>query len=75
MKTSLLNYKVKKMTDNILTEMLDIIQNSNWMDTASKVKALQKADYINKQVGYPDSFDKPGYIETHNNVNFFRIQF
>lgn len=56
------------MTDNILTEMLDIIQNSNWMDTASKVKALQKADYINKQVGYPDSFDDPNYIETHNNV-------
>ena len=48
--------------------MIKIIKESDWMDTASKVKALEKADYINKQVGYPDSFDDPNYIETNNNV-------
>ena len=45
-----------------------MIKESDWMDDTSKAKALEKAHYINKQVGYPDSFDDPNYIETHNNV-------
>ncbi|CAF0909442.1 unnamed protein product [Rotaria sordida] len=51
-----------KMIENILNSFINIINQSLWMDNISKVKAIEKAKTIGKQIGYPD------YLGSNNNT-------
>lgn len=45
-----------------------MLQENNWMDETSKAKAIEKANYIEPQIGYPDYFDNVTYVKTNFNV-------
>ena len=46
-----------------------MLQENTWMDATSKAKAIEKANYIEPQIGYPDYFDNATYVKT----NFYVI--
>ncbi|CAF3834479.1 unnamed protein product [Rotaria magnacalcarata] len=50
------------MIDNIRNQFIDIINQSTWMDSISKSRAVNKARAINAKVGYPD------YLDDNNNT-------
>ena len=56
------------MTNNLLNEMKIMIQESTWMDAESKTKAIEKANYIKPQIGYPDFYDNTSYVAQNYNV-------
>ena len=57
------------MTENIMSEFKIILEDLEWMDDESKEKALEKADYIKSQIGYPDVFDNEEYLNSNFNVS------
>ncbi|CAF1105914.1 unnamed protein product, partial [Rotaria sordida] len=42
------------MIENIRNTFIDMIQQSSWMDSISKSKAIEKARNIIEEIGYPD---------------------
>jgi predicted metalloendopeptidase len=57
---------------NILNEIKVMLQENTWMDATSKAKAIEKANYIEPQIGYPDYFDNATYVKkTFNVINHF----
>lgn len=60
------------MIENIRLEFIEMLKEADWMDKKSKEQALDKADFMDSKVGYPDFI----YNNTHlnflyRNVNFF----
>lgn len=53
------------MTKMILAEFKTILKNLTWMDDESKQKAMEKVDFIGTQIGYPDSYDNPEYLDSN----------
>ena len=51
------------MIENIRKEFKQILNEIDWMDNESKVKAQEKADYIDPKIGYPEFT----YNDTHLN--------
>lgn len=56
------------MTNNILNEFKVMLQENTWMDATSRAKAIEKANYIKPQIGYPDYYDNATYILANFNV-------
>ena len=56
------------MTNNILNEFKVMLQENTWMDATSRAKAIEKANYIKPQIGYPDYYDNATFISTNFNV-------
>ena len=56
------------MTNNILNEFKVMLQENTWMDATSRAKAIEKANYIKPQIGYPDYYDNTTFISTNFNV-------
>jgi putative endopeptidase len=56
------------MTRSILNEFKQMLNKNEWMDDISKQKAIEKANYIIPQIGYPDAYDDPIYVATNFNV-------
>ncbi|CAM2712377.1 unnamed protein product [Rotaria socialis] len=50
------------MIDNIRNQFIDIINQSTWMNSISKSRAIDKARAINAKVGYP------AYLDDNNNT-------
>jgi membrane metallo-endopeptidase-like protein 1 len=50
------------MIENIRTSFINMLDNSQWMDDTSKRKAIEKAQAIDQQIGYPD------YLAGDNNT-------
>ena len=48
------NYKASEMIENIRKEFKVIVSELKWMDGISKEKAKEKADFIEKKIGYPE---------------------
>jgi len=48
--------RTQEMVKNILLAMQDTIQGLNWMDAATKKKALEKLATFNPKIGYPDKW-------------------
>ncbi|CAF1238982.1 unnamed protein product [Adineta steineri] len=46
--------QVFEMVTNIIKAFIDMLENSTWMDSMSKNKAIEKALAIDVQIGYPD---------------------
>ncbi|CAF4001934.1 unnamed protein product [Adineta steineri] len=46
--------QVFEMVTNIIKAFIDMLENSTWMDSMSKTKAIEKALAIDVQIGYPD---------------------
>ncbi|CAF1405819.1 unnamed protein product [Adineta steineri] len=46
--------QVFEMVTNIIKAFIDMLENSTWMDSMSKTKAIKKALAIDVQIGYPD---------------------
>ncbi|CAF4091199.1 unnamed protein product, partial [Adineta steineri] len=46
--------QVFEMVTNIIKAFIKMLENSTWMDSMSKTKAIEKALAIDIQVGYPD---------------------
>ena len=61
--------KVIDMVENILKAFKSMLTENTWMDDESKEKALEKADYIKSQIGYPDVFDNEEYLNSNFNVS------
>ena len=59
------------MIENIRKEFKLIVGELDWMDKASKEKALEKADYIDAKIGYPDFT----YNDTHLNEIYKHVGF
>jgi predicted metalloendopeptidase len=58
------------MVSNLLNEFKDIISESDWMDSDSKKKALEKADFIDIKIGYSEKIFNQTYMdEMYTNVN------
>ena len=47
---------MQEMVKNILLAMQDTIQGADWMDEATKKKALEKLSTFNPKIGYPDKW-------------------
>ena len=43
-----------EMIQNIRTAFNEILDENEWMDTATKEVAKQKANAMNERIGYPD---------------------
>ena len=56
------------MTNNILNEFKVMLQENTWMDATSKAKAIEKANYIKTDIGYPDYYDNITFVKTKFNV-------
>jgi predicted metalloendopeptidase len=48
------NYKASVMIENIRKEFKVIVSELKWMDGGSQEKAKEKADFIEKKIGYPE---------------------
>jgi len=48
--------RMQEMVKNILLAMKDTINGLDWMDQATKAKALEKLATFNPKIGYPDKF-------------------
>jgi endothelin-converting enzyme/putative endopeptidase len=48
--------RMQEMVKNILLAMGDTIRGLDWMDGATKAKALEKLATFNPKIGYPDKF-------------------
>ncbi|HEV7491192.1 MAG TPA: M13 family metallopeptidase [Rhodanobacteraceae bacterium] len=48
--------RMQDMVKNILLAMKDTIQAADWMDEATKKKALEKISTFNPKIGYPDKW-------------------
>ena len=48
------NYKASEMIENIRKEFKVIVSELKWMDGGSQEKAKEKADFIEKKIGYPE---------------------
>ncbi|XP_070560619.1 membrane metallo-endopeptidase-like 1 isoform X2 [Ptychodera flava] len=46
--------RTNKMIDFILEAFLELVDESEWMDAPTKVVAKEKAEIMNRQIGYPD---------------------
>ncbi|CAF1238930.1 unnamed protein product [Adineta steineri] len=57
-----------EMIANIRKAFIDMLEDSTWMDTMSKTKAIEKALVIDEQIGYPD------YLAS-DNVTELEIQY
>lgn len=60
--------KATEITKNILNEFKRMLQQNTWMDATSKAKAIEKANTIRPQIGYPDNYDNRTYVENTFNV-------
>ena len=56
------------MTKMILAEFKVMLTENTWMDKESKKKAMEKANYIKPQIGYPDQYDNVTYVAQNFNV-------
>ncbi|CAF4094777.1 unnamed protein product, partial [Adineta steineri] len=59
---------VFEMVANIIKAFIKMLENSSWMDSMSKTKAIEKALAIDVQIGYPD------YLAS-DNVTQLEIQY
>jgi membrane metallo-endopeptidase-like protein 1 len=57
------------MIENIRKEFKQILSEIDWMDQESKVKAQEKADYIDPKIGYPEFT----YNDTHLNEMYKNV--
>jgi endothelin-converting enzyme/putative endopeptidase len=48
--------RMQDMVKNILLAMHDTIEGADWMDAATKKKALEKLSTFNPKIGYPDKW-------------------
>jgi neprilysin len=48
------DYKASVMIENIRKEFKVIVSELKWMDGGSQEKAKEKADFIEKKIGYPE---------------------
>ena len=61
-------FKVKEMTNDILNEWKKTLREEKWLDEESRRNALEKADYIQLEIGYPDYYDNLNFINSNYNV-------
>ncbi len=50
------------MINKIIDEFKEILNESDWMDKESKLKALEKASNIDIKIGYPDFIKNDTYL-------------
>ena len=53
--------RISAMVDEIMAEYHEIIEEADWLSEETREKALEKLDAINKNVLYPDDWEKYGY--------------
>ena len=51
------------MIEMIRDEFKSMLRKNSWMDSASKTKALEKANSIDVKVGYPDYTYNDTYLD------------
>lgn len=56
------------MTNDILNEWKKTLREEKWLDEESRRNALEKADYIQLEIGYPDYYDNLSFINNNYNV-------
>ncbi|XP_035222859.1 neprilysin-2-like isoform X2 [Stegodyphus dumicola] len=68
---------VEEVIQYINTEFLNMLQNNEWMDNITKEKAIEKAEAITYNIGYPKELKNNSYISflytnvTLNNESYF----
>ncbi len=68
-----------EMIENIRAEFISMLKDNNWMDTESKQKAKEKAEYIDVKVGYPDYTYNNTYLDSlyenvrEPNINYLNL--
>ena len=64
------------MVSNLLAEFKAIIDESDWMDSSSKKKAIEKANLIDIKIGYSDKILNNTYLdEYYGDVSFCSRRF
>lgn len=59
------------MVANLLEEFKLILNETDWMDTESKLVALEKAQYIDTKIGYSENILNDTFLNKHyENVNY-----
>ena len=58
--------KMKDMVKNLKTAFRARLQNLTWMENATKVKALEKLESMDVQVGYPEEWQNYSGLEIKN---------
>jgi predicted metalloendopeptidase len=51
------------MIENIRKEFKEIVNENKWMDATSKKAALDKADFIEPKIGYPEFTYNNSYLD------------
>lgn len=54
------------MIANIRNAFIDIVSQTTWMDSDSKMKAIEKAKAISEKIGYPDYIDGDNMTKLEN---------
>lgn len=62
--------KASHMINYIIKELRLRLQNNDWMEPSTKVKALEKLDQIKVKVGYPDKSTDYSNLNLSNKNNF-----
>ena len=63
---------VEEMVENIREEFKSILNKTDWMDSKSKQAAIEKANLINSQIGYPNFTYNDTYLSLiYKEVNYF----
>ena len=58
------------MVSNLLHEFKDILAESDWMDSYSKSKAIEKAEHIDVKIGYAEKIYNDTYLnDLYKGVN------
>jgi putative endopeptidase len=58
--------KMKEMVKNLKAAFRERLMNLSWMENATKVKALDKLEAMDVQVGYPDEWQDFSHLEISN---------
>ncbi|KAA0203827.1 hypothetical protein HAZT_HAZT010641 [Hyalella azteca] len=53
------------LVEDLRTAFKDLLTVNEWMDDETKPLALEKADAINKFIGYPDWYEEPNGLEDY----------
>lgn len=53
------------MVEDIRRAFKDELSEVKWMDDKTKIQAMEKADYMNHFIGYPNWFDNVTFLEEY----------
>lgn len=58
-----------EMIDNLLTSFHELLENADWMDDTTRVVAREKAEFIQKKIGYQNDIMDDGILdEIYENI-------